>query len=103
MSALPTVSGRWWRRCLPGFSYVEWTLPAALRPNAAITAVVADRTVTFTFVGGGLVHLHGYCWAEAWPDGPHSFTGVLNKLSGDETIGGDSRVTVDGHSNAGGY
>ena len=75
-----------------GFSYVADSV-SSTTPNAAIDGEVSDQTVTFTFVavdsftymvtvGSGVV------------DGQHSFSGVLEKLSGDEAIGGDDEVTV---------
>ena len=94
-----------------GFGEVVETLPAGFSyvvdsassdgPNAAITAVVADQTVTFTFVA---VDSFTYKVAvgQDVADGPHSFSGVLGKLSGDETIGGDSRVTVAATATPGG-
>ena len=59
-----------------------------------LAAVVADQTVTFTFVG---VDSFTYMVTvgSGVAGGQHSFSGALAKLSGDETIGGDSRVTVD--------
>ena len=76
-----------------GFSYVEDSATSDTA-NAAISAVVADQTVTFT-----LVAVDSFTYkvtvGSGVAGGPHSFSGVLNKLSGDETIGGDSRVTVD--------
>ena len=69
--------------------------------NAAISAAVADQTVTFT-----LVAVDSFTYkVTVGPnvaDGPHSFSGVLAKLSGDETIGGDSRVTVAATTTPGG-
>ena len=75
-----------------GFSYVEDSASSDTA-NAAISAAVADQTVTFT-----LVAVDSFTYKVAVgpnvADGPHSFSGVLAKLSGDETIGGDSSVTV---------
>ena len=94
-----------------GFGEVMETLPAGFSyvvdsassdgPNAAITAAVADQTVTFTFVA---VDSFTYKVAvgQDVADGPHAFSGVLDKLSGDETIGGDSRVTVAATATPGG-
>ena len=94
-----------------GFGEVMETLPAGFSyvvdsassdgPNAAITAAVSDQIVTFTLVG---VDSFTYKVAvgQDVADGPHSFTGVLSKLSGDKTIGGDSSVTVAATATPGG-
>ena len=76
-----------------GFSYVADSASSPTA-NAAISAVVADQTVTFT-----LVAVDSFTYKVAVGSGvaggQYSFSGVLAKLSGDETIGGDNRVTVD--------
>ena len=76
-----------------GFSYVEDSASSDTA-NAAIDGVASDQTVTFTLVG---VDSFTYKVAvgSGVAGGQHSFSGVLTNLSGDETIGGDSSVTVD--------
>ena len=76
-----------------GFSYVEDSASSDTA-NAAISAAVADQTVTFTLVAVDSF-TYNVTVGSGVAGGPHSFSGVLAKLSGDETIGGDSRVTVD--------
>ena len=77
-----------------GFSYVADSA-ASSTANAVIDGEVSDdgRTVTFT-----LVAVDSFTYkVTAGPDvadGPHTFSGVLAKLSGDETIA-DSTVTVE--------
>ena len=87
-----------------GFGSVEETLPAGFSyvgdsagssdANAVIDAVVDGRTVTFTVVGVDSFTYRVTVGSDV-ADGPHTFKGVLKKLSGDETIA-DSTVTVGG-------
>ena len=83
-----------------GFSYVEDSASSDT-PNAAISAAVADQIVTFTVVAVDSFTYKVTVGPDV-ADGPHSFSGVLNKLSGDETIGGDSSVTVEATATPGG-
>ena len=74
-----------------GFSYVE-NSAASTGANAVIDAVVDGQTVTFTVVGVDSFTYRVTVGSDVG-DGPYTFSGVLKKLSGDETIA-DSTVTV---------
>ena len=78
-----------------GFSYVEATLPPAPTPKAVIDVEVSDDglTVTFTLVGVDSF-TYGVRVGSDVADGEHTFIeGVLEKLSGDETIA-ESTITI---------
>ena len=75
-----------------GFSYVEDSA-ASTDANAVIDAVVDGQTVTFTVVGVDSFTYMVTVGSDV-ADGPHTFSGVLKKLSGDETIA-DSTVMVE--------
>ena len=78
-----------------GFSYVV-NSAASTGANAVIDVVVSDdgRTVTFTVVGVDSFTYRVTVGSDV-ADGPHTFSGVLEKLSGTDTIA-DSTVTVGG-------
>ena len=86
-----------------GFGSVVETLPAGFgyvdnsafspTPNAVIDGEVDGQTVTFTVVGVDSFTYRVTVGSDV-ADGPHTFSGVLEKLSGDETIA-DSTVTVE--------
>ena len=76
-----------------GFSYVD-NSAASTDANAVIDAVVDGRTVTFTVVGVDSLTYKVTVGSDV-ADGPHTFSGVLKKLSSDDTIA-DSTVTVGG-------
>ena len=76
-----------------GFSYVD-NSAASTDANAVIDAEVDGQTVTFTVVGVDSFTYRVTVGSDV-ADGPHTFKGVLKKLSGDETIA-DSTVTVGG-------
>ena len=75
-----------------GFSYVEDSA-ASTGANAVIDAAVDGQTVTFTVVGVNSFTYRVTVGSDV-ADGPHTFSGVLEKLSGDETID-DSTVRVE--------
>ena len=86
-----------------GFGSVEETLPAGFNyvdnsaasttPNAVIDDdEVSGQTVTFTLVGVDSFTYMVTVGSDV-ADGPHTFSGVLKKLSGDDPIP-DSTVTV---------
>ena len=75
-----------------GFSYVD-TSAASTDANAVIDAEVADQTVTFTVVGVDSFTYRVTVGSDV-ADGQYTFSGVLKKLSGEETIA-DSTVTVE--------
>ena len=77
-----------------GFNYVD-NSAASPTPNAVIDAEVSDdgRTVTFTVVAVDSLTYKVTVGSDV-ADGPHTFSGSLEKLSGDETIA-DSSVTVE--------
>ena len=87
-----------------GFGSVEETLPAGFSyvddsaassdAKAVIDAVVNGKTVTFTVVGVDSFTYRVTVGSDV-ADGPHTFKGVLKKLSGDETVA-DSTITVGG-------
>ena len=93
MSASPTGSGEVMETLPAGFSYVEDSATSDTA-NAAISAAVSDQTVTFTLVGVDSF-TYKVTAGSGVAGGQHSFSGVLAKRSGDEAIGGDSRITVD--------
>ena len=74
-----------------GFSYVD-NSAASTDANAIIDAAVDGQTVTFTVVGVDSFTYRVTVGSDV-SDGEHTFSGVLSKLSGDETIA-DSTVTV---------
>ena len=76
-----------------GFSYVADSATSSTA-NAVIDVEVSDdgRTVTFTVVGVDSFTYKITVGPDV-ADGEHTFSGVLRKLSGDETIA-DSSVTV---------
>ena len=74
-----------------GFSYVEDSA-ASPTPNAVIDAEVDGQTVTFTVVGVDSFTYRVTVGSDV-ADGSHTFSGVLEKLSGTDTIA-DSTVTV---------
>jgi hypothetical protein len=74
-----------------GFSYVADSA-ASPTPNAAIDVEVDGQTVTVTIVGVDSFTYMVTVGSDV-ADGPHTFSGVLKRLSGDETIA-DSSVTV---------
>ena len=76
-----------------GFSYVEDSA-ASTDTNAVIDAEVDGQTVTFTVVGVDSFTYMVTVGSDV-ADGEHTFSGVLEKLSGDEAIA-DSTVTVGG-------
>ncbi len=76
-----------------GFSYVD-NSAASTDANAVIDAVVVGQTVTFTVVGVDSFTYRVTVGSDV-ADGPHTFSGVLEKLSGTDTIA-DSTVTVGG-------
>ena len=76
-----------------GFSYVD-NSAASSDANAVIDAVVDGQTVTFTVVGVDSFTYRVTVGSDV-ADGPHTFSGVLEKLSGDEMIA-DSTITVGG-------
>ena len=75
-----------------GFNYVD-NSAASTDANAVIDAVVAGQTVTFTVVGVDSFTYRVTVGSDV-ADGPYTFSGVLKKLSGTESIGGDNTVTV---------
>ena len=77
-----------------GFSYVD-NSAASPTPNAVIDVEVSDdgRTVTFTVVGVDSFTYRVTVGLDV-ADGPHTFSGVSKKLSGEETIA-DSTITVE--------
>ena len=75
-----------------GFSYVD-NSAASTDANAVIDAEVDGQTVTFTVVGVDSFTYRVTVGSDV-ADGPYTFSGVLKKLSGDETIA-DSTVTVE--------
>ena len=75
-----------------GFSYVAGSA-ASPTPNAVIDAEVDGQAVTFTVVGVDSFTYMVTVGSDV-ADGPHTFSGVLKKLSGEETIA-DSTVTVE--------
>ena len=63
-------------------------------PNAAIDDnEVSGQVVTFTVVAVNSFTYTVTVGSDA-ADGQHTFSGVLDKLSGTESIGGDTTVTV---------
>ena len=79
-----------------GFSYVVGSADSNT-PNAVIDAVVSGQvvsgqTVTFTMVGVDSFTYEVTVGSDV-ADGSHTFSGVLKKLSGEETIA-DSSITV---------
>ena len=74
-----------------GFNYVD-NSAASPTPNAVIDAEVSGQTVTFTVVGVDSFTYMVTVGSDV-VDGEHTFSGVLEKLSGDETIA-DSSVRV---------
>ena len=76
-----------------GFSYVD-NSAASTDANAAIEDEVDGQTVTVTVIGVDSFTYRVTVGSDV-ADGPHTFSGVLEKLSGDETIA-DSTVTVGG-------
>ena len=86
-----------------GFGFVVETLPAGFSyvagsatsttANAVIDVEVSGQTVTFTVVAVDSFRYRVMVGADV-ADGPHTFSGVLTKLSGDETIA-DSAITVE--------
>ena len=74
-----------------GFDYVD-NSAASPTPNAVIDVEVSSRTVTFTLVAVDSFTYRVTVGSDA-ADGQYTFSGVLKKLSGDETIA-DSRITV---------
>ena len=76
-----------------GFNYVD-NSAASPTPNAVIDAEVSDdgQTVTFTVVGVDSFTYRVTVGSDV-ADGSHTFSGVLKKLSGTDTIA-DSTVTV---------
>jgi hypothetical protein len=67
-----------------GFSYVEDSA-ASTDANAVIDAEVDGQTVTFTVVGVDSFTYRVRVGSDV-ADGEHTFSGSLEKLSGDETI-----------------
>ena len=92
MSVSPTVLGQVVETLPAGFSYVDDSA-ASTDANAVIDAVVNGQTVTFTVVGVDSLTYKVTVGSDV-ADGPHTFSGVLKKLSGDDTIA-DSTVTVE--------
>ena len=76
-----------------GFSYVD-NSAASSDAKAAIEAEDDGQTVTFTVVGVDSFTYRVTVGSDV-ADGPHTFSGVLVKLSGEETIA-DSTITVGG-------
>ena len=74
-----------------GFDYVD-NSAASTTPNAVIDDEVDGQTVTFTLVAVDSFTYRVTVGSDV-QDGPYTFSGVLKKLSGDETIA-DSTVTV---------
>ncbi len=74
-----------------GFGYVTDSA-ASSDANAVIDAEVSGQTVTFTLVGVDSLMYRVTVGSDV-ADGQHTFSGVLKKLSGDETIA-DSPITV---------
>ena len=81
-----------------GFSYID-SSASSDTANAAISAAVSDQTVTFT-----LVAVDSFTYKVAVgpnvEDGTYPFSGVLQKLSGDEDISGDDEVVVRAEATA---
>ena len=75
-----------------GFSYVAGSATSTTA-NAVIDVEVSDQTVTFTVVAVDSFTYRVMVGADV-ADGSHTFSGVLAKLSGDETIA-VSTVTVE--------
>ena len=75
-----------------GFSYVD-NSAASTDANAVIDAEVYGQTVTFTVVGVDSFTYMVTVGSDV-ADGPYTFSGSLEKLSGDETIA-DTTVTVE--------
>ena len=78
-----------------GFSYVD---DSAVVTNggsqAGIGAVVSGQTVSFRLVSVDSFTYKVAVGSEVG-EGQHTFSGVLQKLSGDEPIGGDDSLTVE--------
>ena len=74
-----------------GFSYVD-NSAASTDANAVIEAEVDGQTVTFTVVGVDSFTYSVTVGSDV-ADGQYTFSGVLKKLSGDDTIA-DSTITV---------
>ena len=77
-----------------GFSYVAGSA-ISTTPNAAIDGEASGQEVTFTLVAVDSF-MYMVTVGSNVEDGSHVFSGVLQKLSGDETIGGDTSVSVEG-------
>jgi hypothetical protein len=67
-----------------GFSYVD-NSAASTTPNAVIDDEVDGQTVTFTLVAVDSFTYRVRVGSDV-ADGEHTFSGSLEKLSGDETI-----------------
>ena len=79
-----------------GFSYVDGSAAVtSSAPRAGIGAAVSRQTVTFSLVAVDSFTYKVAVGSEVG-EGQHTFSGVLEKLSGDEPIGGDDNVTVEG-------
>ena len=77
-----------------GFSYGTTLPPASEVPTRLLTLrSMRSQTVTFTVVGVDSFTYMVTVGSDV-ADGPHTFSGVLEKLSGDDTIA-DSTVTVE--------
>ena len=78
-----------------GFSYVDGSAAVtSSAPRAGIGAAVSGQTVTFSLVAVDSFTYKVAVGSEVG-DGQHTFSGVLEKLSGDEPIGGDDNVAVE--------
>jgi hypothetical protein len=75
-----------------GFSYVPNSVTSSTQ-GAAVDDEVSDQTVTFTIVGVDSLAYRVTVGSDVG-DGQHTFSGVLKKRSGTDTIGGDTSVTV---------
>ena len=78
-----------------GFSYVDDSAVVTNGgPQAGIGAVVSGQTVSFRLVSVDSFTYKVAVGSEVG-EGQHTFSGVLQKLSGDEPIGGDDSLTVE--------
>ena len=75
-----------------GFSYVEDSA-VSTTPSAVIDVEVDGQTVTFTLVAVDSFTYRVTVGSDV-ADGSHTFSGVLNKLSGTDMVGGASSITV---------
>ena len=75
-----------------GFSYVAGSA-ASTTANATVDAIVSGQVVEITVVAVDTLTYRVTVGSEV-ADGPHTFSGSLEKLSGDDDIG-DSTVTVE--------